>query len=210
MPRMSQCRAPSYSGLVTPSPRHSVTLLCMMCLAALVSLAEAAEEVAEPEGYWTGPINSPVPTTIEGGKVVHAQELSNLIDNEEIVLIDVSESPKRPEGMAADAPWIPLAHESIPGSIWIPDVGGGTISANIEEFFVSQLTDETGEDYDYPIVIYCHEQCWLSWNAAKRAINHGFRNVYWFPEGIEGWRAAGFETEVVKPRTTPELSQRTP
>jgi PQQ-dependent catabolism-associated CXXCW motif protein len=42
--------------------------------------------------------------------------------------------------------------------------------------------------------VYCHERCWLSWNAAKRAIRYGYRNVYWFPDGIEGWRAAGFET----------------
>jgi PQQ-dependent catabolism-associated CXXCW motif protein len=169
-----------------------------------------AQSVPEPEGYWTGPINGPVPATIEGGKVIDAETLSKMLDSEPLLLIDVSNTPKRPEGMATDAPWIPLAHEAIPGTIWIPDVGEGSISANVDEFFIAQLTDETGEDYDYPVVIYCHEACWLSWNAAKRAINHGFRNVHWLPAGIEGWKAAGFETEVVKPRMMPELSQRNP
>jgi PQQ-dependent catabolism-associated CXXCW motif protein len=169
-----------------------------------------AQSVPEPEGYWTGPINGPVPATVEGGKVIDAETLSKMLDSETLLLIDVSNTPKRPEGMAADAPWIPVAHEAIPGTIWIPDVGEGSISTNLDEFFMAQLTDETGEDYDYPVVIYCHEACWLSWNAAKRAINHGFRNVHWLAQGIEGWKAAGLETETVKPRMMPELSQRNP
>ena len=177
---------------------------------AFLSTLSFAQDVPEPEGYWTGPIDGPVPATISGGKVIHAQELSAMLDGEQVVLIDVSNTPKRPEGMAADAPWIPMAHEAIPGSLWLPDVGLGSLPDNLDEFFVAQLTDETGEDYDYPVVIYCHEKCWLSWNAAKRAINHGFRNVYWFPEGIEGWKAAGFETETIKPRLPPEMSQRNP
>src|SRR5688572_33234656 len=43
---------------------------------------EAAESAAapEPEGYWTGPVNGPVPATIQGGKVINAQDLSTLLD----------------------------------------------------------------------------------------------------------------------------------
>jgi PQQ-dependent catabolism-associated CXXCW motif protein len=48
-------------------------------------------------------------------------------------------------------------------------------------------------------VIYCHRNCWLSWNAAKRAISYGYRNVYWFPDGMEGWRAAGLPTASAEP-----------
>lgn len=188
----------------------SVSRWLGLLAAALFATSAIAEEAPEPDGYWTGPINGPVPATLSGGKVIHADELSAMLDAEQVVLIDVSNSPKRPEGMSSDAPWIPVAHEAIPGSIWMPDVGLGSLPDNLDEYFLSQLTDETGEDYDYPIVIYCHESCWLSWNAAKRAINHGFRNVHWFPEGIEGWKAAGYETETLKPRLPPEMSQRNP
>jgi hypothetical protein len=38
----------------------------------------------------------------------------------------------------------------------------------------------------------------LSWNAVKRAIRYGYRKVYWFADGIEGWRAAGFETATIE------------
>lgn len=196
------------------SSRRFSLQLCSWPLALLTACvwaaSAAAQSVPEPEGYWTGPINGPVPASIEGGNIIDTETLSKMLDSESLLLIDVSNTPKRPEGMAADAPWIPLAHEAIPGTIWIPDVGEGSISSNLDEFFLAQLTDETGEDYDYPIVIYCHEACWLSWNAAKRAINHGFRNVHWFAQGIEGWKAAGFETETVQPRMMPELSQRNP
>jgi PQQ-dependent catabolism-associated CXXCW motif protein len=54
-----------------------------------------------------------------------------------------------------------------------------------------------------PLVLYCHQRCWLSWNGAKRAIQYGYRNVYWFPDGIEGWRKAKFPTAVIEPEATP-------
>jgi PQQ-dependent catabolism-associated CXXCW motif protein len=54
-----------------------------------------------------------------------------------------------------------------------------------------------------PVVFYCHEKCWLSWNGAKRAIGYGYRNVYWFPDGIEGWRKSKLPTAVVQPEATP-------
>lgn len=181
--------------------------LCSLCSLWLVLFFfnnVHADNVPEPDGFWTGPINSDVPASIRGGKVVHAAELQELIEQHDPLLIDVSNMPKRPEGMPADAPWMPLPHEAIPKAIWIPDVGNGVVSAAVDEFFAAQLEKETGNDRDHPIVIYCHERCWLSWNAAKRAIGYGYRNVHWFPEGIEGWRAAGFEIQTVQPRVPPE------
>ena len=35
-------------------------------------------------------------------------------------------------------------------------------------------------------VIYCQENCWMSWNAAKRVLSYGYPNVAWYPEGTEG------------------------
>ncbi len=182
------------------------SFLCSLCsLWLLLSGSARAENVPEPEGFWTGPVNSAVPATISGGEVIDAKALRELIENENPLLIDVSNMPKRPEGMPADAPWLPLPHEAIPKAIWIPDVGNGAVSATVDEFFAAQLEQETTGNLDRPIVIYCHERCWLSWNAAKRAIDYGYRNVHWFPEGIEGWRAAGFEIQAIRPRLPPEL-----
>ena len=40
------------------------------------------------------------------------------------------------------------------------------------------------------IVIYCLRDCWMSWNAAKRAMTMGYRNVVWYPDGTDGWEDA--------------------
>ena len=43
-----------------------------------------------------------------------------------------------------------------------------------------------------PVVVYCQStHCWMSYNAALRAINMGYSNVLWYRGGIEAWQAAG-------------------
>ena len=39
----------------------------------------------------------------------------------------------------------------------------------------------------------------MSWNAAKRALTYGYSQVYWFPEGTDGWDAAGLPLEPSEP-----------
>jgi PQQ-dependent catabolism-associated CXXCW motif protein len=159
----------------------------------------AAVAPDEPVDYWTGPINGPVPATITGGTVIGTAELKALLENTGIVLVEVSNAPRRPENLAPGAPWLPTPHPVIPGSLWIPGTGLGVIPPDVEAYFRDQLASATGNDLDRPIVIYCHERCWLSWNAAKRAIRLGYRRVYWYPDGIEGWRGAGLTTSVAEP-----------
>jgi PQQ-dependent catabolism-associated CXXCW motif protein len=168
-------------------------------------LAKNALAAPEPQGYWTGPINSTVPVTISGGNVIHdAHDLQALIKRGGVVIMDVSNAPRRPENMAPGAPWLPLPHHAIPGSLWIPGVGLGEVPPSVDTFFRDRLAAATGGDLTRRVVIYCHETCWLSWNAAKRAIHYGYRNVYWFRDGIEGWKAAGLPTAVIKPEAEPE------
>jgi PQQ-dependent catabolism-associated CXXCW motif protein len=159
----------------------------------------------EPPGFWTGPINSAVPATLAGGKVIHdARRLRTLLKRPGTVVIDVSNAPRRPDNLATGAPWLPLPHQAIPGSLWIPGAGLGEIPPPVDDFFRKQLAATTGDDIARPIVIYCHRTCWLSWNAAKRAIGYGYRNVYWYRDGIEGWKAAHLPTAVIEPRVAPE------
>jgi PQQ-dependent catabolism-associated CXXCW motif protein len=159
----------------------------------------------EPSGYWTGPVNSAVPETITGGKVIHdAHRLRALLKHPGTVIVDVSNAPRRPENLATGAPWLPLPHRAIPGTLWIPGVGAGEIPPAVDEFFRKELAAATGGDLTRRVVIYCHQTCWLSWNAAKRAIGYGYRNIYWFRDGIEGWQAAHFPTAVIEPQAVPE------
>jgi hypothetical protein len=33
------------------------------------------------------------------------------------------------------------------------------------------------------LCFYCLADCWMSWNAAKRALSLGYSNVAWYREG---------------------------
>ena len=162
---------------------------------AAAAAAPAPEAlVAEPKDFWLGPVNAPVPRTLSGGTVIRATDLAALLKQRRAVVVDVSSSQQRPEKLAPQAVWMPPPHPVIPGSLWIAGAGAGTIDTDVEKLYRQRLAEATSHDLGHPVVVYCHERCWLSWNAAKRAIRYGYRNVYWFPDGIEGWRAAGFDT----------------
>lgn len=194
-----------------------VALAWMLDVASTPSFAAshrgAQNDVAAPEppGYWTGPINAPVPKTLTGGKVIHsAHQLRTLLRQGGAVIVDVSNAPRRPENLAPAAPWLPLPHRAIPDSLWIPGVGLGEIPVAVDDFYRQRLAAATNEHLARPLIIYCHKTCWLSWNAAKRAISYGYRNVYWYPYGIEGWKAAGYRTAVIEPQIAPETTPSEP
>ena len=106
---------------------------------------------------------------------------------------------ERPANLAAGSVWLPLPHPVIPGAIWIPGAGLGDIDADIEQFFRARLAQGTRQRPRAAARHLLSSQCWLSWNAAKRAISYGYRRVYWFPDGMEGWRAAGFPSASAEP-----------
>ena len=60
-----------------------------------------------------------------------------------------------------------------------------------------------GGDKAKPIVLYCQADCWMSWNASKRASSWGYSNLYWFPEGDAGWKEAGNKLAEAKPVPVP-------
>ncbi len=178
-----------------------LALAALLAGLVCVNFVVAAAPPAEPEGFWTGPVNDPVPATVRGGKVIHTRALATLLKRKSssAVIIDVSNAPRRPENLPATTPWLPVPHRAIPGALWIPGAGLGEAPASIDAFFRKRLAEATGADLHRTVVLYCHERCWLSWNGARRAIQYGYRNVYWFPDGIEGWRKARLPTAVVEP-----------
>jgi PQQ-dependent catabolism-associated CXXCW motif protein len=185
------CRRPRGSGF-------GFSLLCPLLLWSC--LAVGADGAAEPEGYWEGSVDAPTPATLHGGGVIHVEDVQALLRQGKAVAVDVSNTPRRPAELAPGAPWLPLPHRAIPDALWLPGVGAGTLTQEIDDFYRSRLGRATAGNVDVPLVVYCHENCWLSWNAAKRAIGYGYRRVYWFPDGIEGWTAAGKETKVAAPQ----------
>ena len=142
---------------------------------------------------------APTPATLAGGTVLDTAGVQRLIGESRVVLIDVLPQQKKPDNLPANTLWIPKTRRNIPGSVWLPDVGRGALNAAVEDYFQRNLKDLTASDRDRKIVIYCLADCWMSWNAAKRAIEYGYRSVYWYPGGTDHWTAAGLPTEESQP-----------
>ncbi|MGR3794852.1 PQQ-dependent catabolism-associated CXXCW motif protein [Vannielia sp. SX4] len=159
----------------------------------------ALAQVSEPDGYQMEHYRSPVPDTLEGGTVVGPEEAHALWVTGSVAFIDVLPRAPKPEGLPEGTIWREKPRHTIPGAIWLPNVGYGAIADQTVAYFRSGLEKVTGGDTAHPVLIFCLEDCWMSWNAAKRALEWGYSEVYWLPEGTDGWAFFDYPTEVVEP-----------
>ena len=162
----------------------------------------AAAGVPEPDGFRMDNYNAPVPVTLAGAEVVDAKALSAAMPAGATV-VDVMPAARRPPTLPADRPWMPPPRMDIPGSLWWPELGRGAISQTQEAWFRARLSEVTGGKLDKPIAFYCKAECWMSWNAAKRAAGFGYRKVLWFSGGAEAWAAAGLPLHAGTPEAVP-------
>jgi PQQ-dependent catabolism-associated CXXCW motif protein len=157
--------------------------------AFLANLAAHAQP-PEPEGYRMDDYRAPTPATVTGGVMLDTDAAYRLWESGAAVWIDVLPAPRRPENLPLSALWMPLPHRDIPGSLWLPDIGRGALSPELERYFRRHLEAATKGHRDAPIVFYCLAECWMSWNAAKRAASWSYTRVYWHRDGTDGWEAA--------------------
>jgi PQQ-dependent catabolism-associated CXXCW motif protein len=163
--------------------------------------SEAAGQIPapEPDGYRLDEYRAPTPAAIRGGKVLRTAELESLWRGNDAILVDVLPQQKRPDNLPATTLWIAKSRYDIPGSVWLPDVGRGALSPEVEGYFRDNLARLTAGNRNRGLVFYCLRDCWMSWNAAKRAISYGYRRVYWYPDGTDGWVAAALPTAEATP-----------
>jgi quinoprotein dehydrogenase-associated probable ABC transporter substrate-binding protein/PQQ-dependent catabolism-associated CXXCW motif protein len=165
----------------------------------------AGPAVPEPESYRTERYRAATPATLEGATVVDTAALQQLIASEQPILIDVMAKQVEPEEQ--QAAWQPPPREHLAGSVWLPNVGLGAPSPAFKAYFEDSLADLTKGDPTRPLVFYCDVNCWMGYNAAKRAMQElGYGNVYWYPEGVQGWQSAGLETVEAEPEPMPEAA----
>jgi PQQ-dependent catabolism-associated CXXCW motif protein len=181
--------------------------------AILISLAAlTTQALAQPApdahfdpatGYRTSQYRSPTPQAVPGGTTIALAELEQLVAQKAAILLDVMPS----EGVGPDATtgvWhIPKPRDHMRGSIWLPDVGKGSLTPALDVYFRSQLTKLTNGDLARSIVIYCQADCWMSWNAVKRAGSYGYTQLYWYPDGTDGMR--DFDVPLVRADPVPLL-----
>ena len=83
--------------------------------------------------------------------------------------------------------------ETLPGAHKIPWAGSGSDSPDMQQNFEERLLALANGDKTKPLLVYCHHvRCFLSYNAALRAVNAGFSNVHWLRAGSQGWASAGY------------------
>src|SRR5882762_5715604 len=151
---------------------------------ALAAKVLAQQNVPEPDGYCTDNYRAAIPATLAGARVVTTAEAEAIWRAGTGVFIDVLPRAPKPPNLPAGTLWRDKPRLNIPGSVWLPDTGYGKLAEVTEAAL---------------LVIYCQENCWMSWNAAKRVLSYGYPNVAWYPDGTEGWERANLPVAEAQP-----------
>lgn len=144
-----------------------------------LSQAERQDFGAPPQReLHAGAPHGPTPNQIPGGQVITTSGLVEFVQTRgmQTLIFDVLGGP-----------------QTIPGAM--PAVAAaqpGSYQDQFQQQFGAYLQHASGGNNEMPMVFYClNPQCWMSYNAALRAINLGYRNVLWYRGGIEAWQQAG-------------------
>ncbi|MNY26258.1 Rhodanese-like domain protein [compost metagenome] len=177
-------------------------LAAVFCLPLLLGLlpAQAGEEALfSADGYRQDRYRSPTPATVEGAQTIDTATLQRMLESaDQPVLIDVFRRPWLHGQFVSDE-----AHQNIPGSLWLANVGEGTAEAPWLDYFSHYLKQASGGDQARALVLYCKSDCWLSWNASKRAAALGYTRLYWYRDGIDAWQQAGLPLQTATPAPLP-------
>lgn len=131
-----------------------------------------------------GAFHGPTPNQIPGGQVITTKGLLPLLQQGGGALVfDVLGAGQALPGAMA------LAWAAQPGSF----------NDATQQQLAQALQQATQGRNEVPMVFYCGgPQCWMSYNAALRAIRLGYRNVLWYRGGMEAWQRAGQPFDVAQ------------
>lgn len=169
------------------------SLLNLLVLAGLLAAGTPAgaapDDAFDPvTGYRIARYQAAVPEEPPVGRRVWIDEIERLVKYERAVLLDVSPIHGAGYDKATGAWRLSKTHATLPGAVWLPEVGRGDIDPAVARYLARELERLTAGDTARAIVIFCNADCWMSWNAIRRAASLGYTSLKWFPEGIDGWR----------------------
>lgn len=157
-------------------------------------------ELFEPDtGLRIARQRAPTPDDIPGSAVPVSPEQARALLTAGALAIDVfGAAQSRYDEL--DGTWlVSTPRESLPGAIWLPETGRGTLTGEMQGYLASNLMRFTSGDKTRALLVFCVADCWMSWNAAQRIAGLGYENVYWFRLGTDGWLDIGGSLEVVDP-----------
>lgn len=181
-------------------PASVLAVAAAVAVLAFAPRVTAGGRVAEPDAYRDGDYRAPVPATLAGAEVIDTDTAERWWREKAAVFVDVMPRDEKPDGLPEGTIWRDARRDNIPGSAWLPNVGYGGLSAPMEAYFRRSLDELSGQAAGRPLVFYCLADCWMSWNAARRALEYGHAPVAWYPEGTDGWAGALLPLERATPR----------
>lgn len=133
--------------------------------------------VRPPRGLHQGESHGPTPNELPGGQVITTKGLLPLLQQGlPVQLIDVL-GLEQTLPRAVSAPWA---------------AAGGDFEDETQQHLAQFLERLTRGRSDTALVFFCAgRECWLSYNAALRAVQLGYRNVLWYRGGMRAWHRAG-------------------
>ena len=162
-------------------------LVLALCLALPAGADEDVDYGLKPvTTLRTTDLSAPTPREVPGAKTIRTSELRESLQTEPApLLFDV---------LGGDV------HASLPGAIWLPGAGRGeSFTDSVQARLAQTLKVMTKGDRKRSLVFFCQgPQCWLSYNAALRAVALGHEAVFWYRGGIEAWIAAGGDLTPLK------------
>jgi PQQ-dependent catabolism-associated CXXCW motif protein len=175
-------------------------LVCVVAAVLILACPVArAQAPAEPDGYRTENYRDPTPATLNGARVLSTDEAEAIWREGKAAFIDVLPHPPKPKNLPPGTIWRERSRLNIPGSVWLPDTGYGALAAATEDYLRRGLDRASGGERGKLLVFYCLANCWMSWNAAKRALAWGYPNVAWYADGTDGWEMADLPMAESKP-----------
>lgn len=126
----------------------------------------------------SGAMHGPTPASLPGGQIITTKGLVELIQSQQTpyILFDVLGGPMMLPGAT------PAVQAAQPGQF------GDQVSQQMGQYLEQVLQGNK----QIPLIFYCQSvQCWMSYNAALRAVNLGYTNVLWYRGGIEAWQQIG-------------------
>lgn len=175
---------------VSTEKTHSPRIQSAVAPASWPGVFDDDSELFTLEGYRLLRYRSPTPAQHEQATTLSTEQLVNMLKNiPPPALLDVQPLIWKDGFFIQKEPRL-----HIPGSRWTPNVGQGELEESWADYFQQNLLDITQGRQDYPVVIYCTADCWMSWNAIKRAKEWGYSHLYWYRDGSDGWQEADLDT----------------
>jgi PQQ-dependent catabolism-associated CXXCW motif protein len=170
--------------------KHCLALPKLLILTASLLLASAALAEAplfSADGYRLSHYRSPTPLSHDNARTLDTAALQQLLrEQPQTRLIDVYRRQWLHGQFIEDE-----LHANLPNSLWLANTGDGQLTPQWQRYLREHLRQASQGNTAWPLVFYCRSDCWLGWNAIKRAHHLGYRNLYWYRDGIDAWQQAG-------------------